>query len=267
MSSDSRSKVRIRDLKKRRGGRAIVAITAYDATFSHIFDQCDLDVILVGDSLGMVVQGHSTTIPVTIDDMVYHCRAVTRCCPQAHVVVDMPFLAFQQSEVEAFRASTVLMQQGRAEAIKVECDASYVGRIEKIIRAGVPVMGHVGLRPQHVHAMGGYRKQGKSPSSRQQVLDDAKALQDAGCYAILVECVPNDLGAELTDTLSVPVIGIGSGPDCDGQILVSYDVLGLTAKAPSFAPTYIDLRAQSIDAVSRYANAVRDGSFGVVDRS
>jgi len=261
MKRDVRDKVRIRDLKKRSQGDPIVAITAYDATFSQIIDRSGVDIILVGDSLGMVIQGAETTVSVSVNDIVYHCLAVTRSKPAAHVVADMPFLAFQESEAEAFRASRQLMQHGLAEGIKIECDVTFANRVERLVRAGVPIMGHVGLRPQYVHALGGYRKQGKSPVSRQQVLTDAKTLEAAGCYAMLVECVPADLGAELTSVLNIPVIGIGSGPDCDGQILVSYDLLGLTERAPSFAPSYTDLRGQCTDAIKRYAEDVRKGRF------
>jgi len=246
---------------KRRGER-ISMVTAYDATFARLFDEADIDILLVGDSVGMVVQGQDTTLPVTVDEVVYHCRAVARGTERAHIVGDMPFLSHQISPEDALRNAGRFLSEGGAHAVKLEGGRSAAPTIRRIVSAGIPVMGHVGLTPQSVHAMGGFRVQGKTEDAAERVLADALAVADAGAYAVVLEGVPSDLASRVTAALDVPTIGIGAGPECDGQVLVCYDLLGLTPNLrPKFVKRYAEWFEDGKAAAAAYREEVRSGAF------
>jgi len=243
-------------------GQRITMLTAYDATFARLFDTAGIDAILVGDSLGMVVQGHDSTLPVTVDEVVYHCRAVKRAVKRAHVVGDMPFMSYQASVDDAVRNAGRLVAEGGAEAVKLEGGAEFGEVVSRIARAGIPVMGHLGLTPQSVHRMGGYVVQGKDDEKARRILDDALALEDAGAYALVLEGIPVELSSEITRRLSIPTIGIGAGVACDGQVLVCYDLLGLNADfAPKFVKKYVDGAQVVGDATRGFIDEVRSGAF------
>lgn len=246
----------------------ITMVTAYDATFAQMLDEADIDVLLVGDSLGMVVQGHDTTLPVTVDEVIYHCRAVARGARRAHVVGDMPFMSYQVSADEALRNAGRFLAAGGAHAVKLEGGHAVAPTIERIVAAGIPVMAHVGLTPQSYHAMGGFRVQGKTEDAADRVLADAHAVADAGAYAVVLEGIPSDLAARITAELEVPTIGIGAGPSCDGQVLVCYDLLGLTPDLqPKFVRRYAEMFAEGVDAARRYREEVRTGVFPTADHA
>jgi len=259
-------KITVPDIVKRKGGDPIVALTAYDFPFGRIADAAGVDLILVGDSLGMVVQGMDTTLPVTMDEMVYHCRMVARARRRALLVCDLPFLSYQVSPAEAVANAGRLVKEGAAEAVKLEGGVSMAETIRAIAGVDIPVMGHIGLTPQSVHRMGGHRVQGQRrgerPGQRERIIEDALAVADAGAFAIVLEGMPLDLAAEITTRLSIPTIGIGAGPHCDGQILVLHDVLGLCDRfTPKFAKRYAELWTAAADAISAYAREVRSRSF------
>jgi 3-methyl-2-oxobutanoate hydroxymethyltransferase len=256
----------LREMKNR--GERIGVVTAYDATFAKLFDDAGADALLVGDSLGMVVQGNDSTLPVTVDDLVYHLRAVRRGAKRAHLIGDLPFMSYQASVEEAVRNAGRLVAEGGAEAVKLEGGAEFVEVIGRIIRAGIPVMGHIGLTPQSVHRMGGYVVQGKDEDKARQLLTDALALEKAGCYAIVLEGIPMELAAEITRRLSIPTIGIGAGPQCDGQVLVCYDLLGMNPHfSPKFVKKYLDGAAVIGDAARAYLQDVRSGTFPADEHS
>ncbi|MEN9578190.1 MAG: 3-methyl-2-oxobutanoate hydroxymethyltransferase [Pseudomonadota bacterium] len=243
-------------------GEKLAVLTAYDATFARLLDAAGADVLLVGDSLGMVVQGLPNTLPVTLDDMIYHTRAVARVTRRAHVVTDMPFLSFQVSPEDALRAAGRLVKEGGAEAVKLEGGARSVEAVRRIVEAGIPVMGHVGLLPQSVHEMGGFKVQAREAEAQKTLLADAQALVAAGVYALVVEGVPSDVAAELTRAVSVPTIGIGAGPSCDGQVLVCYDFLGMFGEfKPKFVKRYAELGEQISQATANYVREVKAGVF------
>jgi len=243
-------------------GEKITMVTAYDATFARMIDEAGADILLVGDSLGMVVQGRDTTLPVTVDEVIYHCRAVARGTRRAHIVGDMPFLSHQISPEDALRNAGRFLSEGGAHSVKLEGGQSSAPTIKRLVQAGIPVMGHVGLTPQSVHAMGGFRVQGKTEEAAERVLADARAVAEAGAYAIVLEGIPSDLAAEVTASLSIPTIGIGAGPACDGQVLVCYDLLGLTPDLkPRFVKRYAELFEAGKDAVATYCEEVRAGVF------
>ncbi len=251
---------RIRKMK--RDGTRITMVTAYDATFARLFDEAGIDVLLVGDSLGMVVQGHDSTLPVTVDEVIYHCRAVARGTRRAHVVGDMPFLSWQVSPEQALTNAGRFLSEGGAQSVKLEGGVDAAPTIERIVRAGIPVMAHVGLTPQSVHAMGGFRVQGKSERAAARVLADAKAVADAGAYSVVLEGIPTDLAKRITDEVDIPTIGIGAGPHCDGQVLVCYDLLGLTPDLkPKFVKRYAEFFEEGLTAARRYRDEVRAGVF------
>ena len=248
--------------KMKRDGERITMVTAYDATFARLFDEAGIDVLLVGDSLGMVVQGQDSTLPVTVDEVIYHCRAVARGTRRAHIVGDMPFMSWQVSIEDALRNAGRFLSEGRAQAVKLEGGVEAAPTIERVVQAGIPVMAHVGLTPQSVHAMGGFRVQGKTEAAAARILRDAKAVADAGAYALVLEGIPTDLAREITDTLDIPTIGIGAGPHCDGQVLVCYDLLGLTPDLkPKFVKRYAEFFDEGVAAARRYGDEVRAGSF------
>ncbi len=250
----------LRSMKE--AARPIVMVTAYDTPSARLADEAGVDVILVGDSLGMVVLGHASTLPVTIDDMVRHTAAVARAHTSALVVADMPFMTFQISAEEALRAAGRLLAEGGAAAVKLEGGTRVAPVVERLAGAGVPVMGHVGLTPQSVHQLGGYRVQAKDDAGAEALVADCLALQEAGAFAVVLECIPAPLAARVTATLDIPTIGIGAGPACDGQVQVFHDLLGLGGDfVPRHARRYADVGAVVRDAIAAYADEVRDGTF------
>lgn len=251
---------RIRAMKQR--GQRITMVTAYDATFGRMLDEAGVDVLLVGDSLGMVVQGLDSTLPVTVDEVIYHCRAVARGARRAHVVGDMPFMSYQVSPEEALRNAGRFLAEGGAQSVKLEGGRAVADTIARIVGAGIPVMAHVGLTPQSVHAMGGFKVQGKTESAADAVVDAARCVAEAGAYAVVLEGIPTNLAARITEQLDVPTIGIGAGPHCDGQVLVCYDMLGLTPDLrPKFVKRYDEWYARGVDAAQTYCREVREGAF------
>ena len=255
--------VRVPDLAqmKERGER-IVMLTAYDATMTRLFDRAGIDLLLVGDSLGNVILGLDTTIPVTLDEIIHHTRAVTRAASRALVVADMPFLTYQISAEQAMRNAARLFQEGGAAAVKLEGGRAVVDTVGRITSAGLPVMGHVGLTPQHVHRLGGMRQQARDDDAAEELISDALALEDAGAFAVVLEAIPDLVAKEVTSRLKIPTIGIGAGPHCDGQVLVSYDVLGLfDGFVPPFVKQYAQLGELVLNAVKNYADDVRQGAF------
>ncbi|MGA6993436.1 MAG: 3-methyl-2-oxobutanoate hydroxymethyltransferase [Candidatus Deferrimicrobiaceae bacterium] len=256
------AKVTILDFARwKKKGERIVMITAYDALFARIFDDVGVDTILVGDSLGQVVLGLPSTLGVTMEDMVRHTGAAARGTRRAFLIADMPFLSFQPGPEEAIRNAGRLLQAG-AEAVKLEGGRSVENTIRAIARCDIPVMGHVGLTPQSVHRMGGYRVQGREESQRQRLRDDARAVQEAGAFSVVLEGIPADLAGEITEELAIPTIGIGAGPRCDGQVLVMQDLLGLFDEfRPKFVKRFGELKKPVRDAVRAYADEVRRGKF------
>ena len=250
-----KDKVTIRTLQKQKAaGQKICMVTAYDATFARIFDDAGADVLLVGDSLGMVVQGNDSTLPVTMDQMVYHCRAVTRGAKRCHVVGDLPFMSYQTSVEEAVRNAGRLISEGGAGSVKLEGGEEFAETVRRITRASIPVMGHLGLTPQSVHKMGGYVVQGKDEEAAARILADAILLEEAGCYALVLEAVPLELAKQISERLTIPTIGIGAGLHCDGQVLVCYDLLGLN---PDFKPKFVKRYANMYEGMT--SAAISDG--------
>ena len=264
-----KDKVTIHTLKKlKTAGQKICMVTAYDATFSRLFDEAGADVLLVGDSLGMVVQGHDSTLPVTMDQMVYHSRAVTRGAKRAHVVGDLPFMSYQNSVEEAVANAGRLVAEGGVGSVKLEGGAEFADVVTRIVRASIPVMGHLGLTPQSIHKMGGYVVQGRDEDTARKLLDDAVALEQAGCYALVLEGVPLELAKTITARLSIPTIGIGAGKHCDGQVLVCYDLLGLNPHfKPKFVKHYAMLSNDVNTATKTFFDEVRTGAFPDEDHS
>jgi 3-methyl-2-oxobutanoate hydroxymethyltransferase len=254
--------ITVLEVRARKGRGKLVMVTAYDATFAGILDQAGVDILLVGDSLGMVVQGHANTLPVTLDQVIYHTAAVARGARHAQVVADMPFMTYQVSPEQALLSAGRLVQEGNAHAVKLEGGERAGAQIEKIVAAGIPVMGHVGLTPQSVHELGGFKLQGRDAASARQLVDDARAVERAGAFALVLEGIPAELAAEITSTVTVPTIGIGAGPSCDGQVLVCYDMLGMNpAFKPRFLKTYAELHGTISDAARTFAEEVRSGQF------
>ncbi len=249
-------------LTMKQTGRRVAVLTAYDYPTARFLDEAGADVLLVGDSLGMVVLGYDTTIAVTLADMIHHTRPVVRAAQRALVVTDLPFMTYQISPEEALRSAGRVMQEAGAHAVKLEGGAAMAPTVQRLVAAGVPVMGHIGLTPQSVHALGGYRVQGRTAEAAERLLADAGALAAAGAFAIVLELVPAPLARLITREVGVPTIGIGAGADCDGQVLVTHDLLGLYAgHVPRFVKRYADLAPTVQDAVTRYIREVRDGSF------
>jgi 3-methyl-2-oxobutanoate hydroxymethyltransferase len=243
-------------------GERIAMITAYDATFAQMLDEAGADMLLVGDSLGMVVQGLDSTLPVTVDEIIYHTRAVARGARRAMVIGDMPFMSWQLSLEQALKNAGRFLSEGGAQAVKLEGGIEAADTIRKLVSVGIPVVGHVGLLPQSVHAMGGFRVQGKTVEAAQRVLDDARAVAEAGAFALVLEGIPSDLAARITAELDIPTIGIGAGASCDGQVLVCYDMLGLTPNLrPKFVKRYAELFAAGKAAATAYCEEVKAGVF------
>jgi 3-methyl-2-oxobutanoate hydroxymethyltransferase len=253
---------------RKRTGPKLAVLTAYDATMAALLDEGGADVLLVGDSLGTVIAGQPNTLSVTLDQICYHGRAVRRATRRAHVVGDMPFMSYQVSADKAVEAAGAMLKEGGVEAVKLEGGEVVAEQIRRIVSIGIPVMGHVGLTPQSVHAMGGYRVQGRTPSTRAQVLRDARAVEQAGAYSVVLEGIPADLAREITDSVGIPTIGIGAGPHCDGQVLVCYDFLGMTrGPEPRFVKHFAELGAAVIAATRTYVSEVRAGSFPTLQQS
>lgn len=263
-SADGAKKITAGSIRARKGqepDRKIVAITAYDYTFARLVDPL-VDIILVGDSLGMVIQGEPNTLSVKIDDIVYHTRAVARGVRRAHVVADMPFMTYQAGVEDAVRNAGRLLADGHAEAVKLEGGIGVVKVVERLVQIGIPVLGHVGMTPQSVHAYGGFRVQGRTEAARNAILQDAIALEDAGVYAMVLESIPSALAETITERVKVPTIGIGAGPHCDGQVLVSQDLLGMNPDfQPKFVKPYAELGRVVRNAVEAFAKEVRGGVF------
>lgn len=255
-------------VRARKGGDKVVALTAYDVVFARLADQAGVDIVLVGDSLGMVVQGLGSTLPVTVDDIVYHTRAVARGVARAHLVADMPFMSYQASVDDGMRAAGRLIKEAGAEAVKVEGGVEVAELVRRLVGVGIPVMGHVGLTPQSIHKFGGFKIQGRTDEQRAAILEDARAVAQAGAYAVVIEGVPRALAAGITQAVPAVTIGIGAGPDCDGQIMVMHDLLGLEPSwKPRFVRRYAEMGAAVGQAFTAYADDVRAGRFPSKDES
>jgi 3-methyl-2-oxobutanoate hydroxymethyltransferase len=257
------SRVTVRDIAQMKArGEKIPMITAYDYTMARLADAADIPIVLVGDSLGMVVLGYDSTIPVTMEDMVHHVKTVARGCQKALIVADMPFMTYQIDQAQALTNAARLLQEGGAQTVKLEGGESVAETVHRIVECGIPVMGHIGLTPQSVNAFGGYRVRGRRRQEAVQLMKDAKALEDAGAYAVVLELVPTPLAGLISQRLTIPTIGIGAGPQCDGQVQVLHDMLGLfTDFVPKHAKQYANLGQTIKEAFSRYSQEVKDGAF------
>ena len=253
-------KITVIDLVKKKGREKIVMVTAYDYAFARLVDKAGVDAILVGDSVGMVMHGLKSTLPVSMDDMIHHVKAVAAAKPRALVIGDMPFLSYETSIDDAIRNAGLLVKAG-AEAVKLEGGVEMVDRVKAIIDAGIPVMGHIGLTPQRYLRFGGYRRRGRKIEEAKKIIEDAKALEEAGVFAIVIEFTAAEVAKAITEEVNVPTICIGSGPYCDGQVLVLHDILGLYEEMPSFAKKYVDLSKIVIEAISQYVYEVRNELF------
>lgn len=264
----SDKKVTVRELLRfKEEGRKIAMLTAYDFITARLLDESGIDVILVGDSLSNVFQGNETTLPVTVEEMLYHTRAVSKAVRRALVVADMPFLSYQVSERDALYNAGRFLKEAGAHAVKVEGGREVAGLVKRMVGAGIPVMGHIGLTPQSVYALGGYRVVGRDEDEAQKLVEDALELERAGAFSVVLELVPRELARRITDSLKVPTIGIGSGPHCDGQVLVVSDMLGLSGVNYKFVKRYANLAEDMRKAVKAYADEVRSGKFPADEHS
>jgi len=264
-----RGKVTVSVLQAKKARREpITMLTAYDYPTALIMDNAGIDSLLVGDSLGMVVLGYENTLPVTMEDMLHHCKAVSRGASKAHLIGDMPFMSYQVSAAEAVRNAGRFLQDGGMDAVKLEGGRERAAAIKAIVSAGIPVMGHLGLTPQSVHKLGGWKIQGKSADAALRLVEDAHLLENAGCYALVLEAIPDRLAELISRRLQIPVIGIGAGAGCDGQVLVAHDMLGMFQRfTPIFVKKYADLNAQITDAVRGYISDVNTRSFPAAENS
>jgi 3-methyl-2-oxobutanoate hydroxymethyltransferase len=248
-------------IRERKGKEKITMLTAYDYVFAGLLEQAGIDILLVGDSLGNVMLGYPNTLPVTIEEMIHHTKAVVRSAGHSLVVIDMPFMSYQESVEQARRNAGRMIKESGAEVVKVEGGRRMQEVISALVDIEIPVMAHIGLTPQSVNRMGGYKVQGKG-AAEEMLMIDAKAVEEAGAFSVVLEAVPRELARKITEALSIPTIGIGAGPDCDGQVLVAHDLLGLLAQPrPKFVKTYVNLREQIETAVKNYIEDVRKGSF------
>jgi len=256
------SRLNLTSLRKMKDEQNKIAmLTAYDSTFSYVLEQAGVDVILVGDSLGMVIQGQESTLPVTVEDMIYHTRNVVRGSEKVFVIADMPFMSYANVE-QAVSNAARLMAEGGAQMVKLEGGAVVADTVKQLTQRGIPVCAHLGLLPQSVHRLGGYRVQGRDEEGAQQLIDDAQALEQAGADILVLECVPADLAERVTTTVTIPVIGIGAGVNCDGQVLVLYDMLGLTpGKRPRFSHDFLAETGAIPAAITKYVQDVKSGQF------
>lgn len=249
-------------IRYKKEGRLITALTAWDYLMAQAVDQAGVDLIMVGDSLAMVALGYETTLPLTLDEMIHHAKAVRRGVKQALLVVDLPFMTYQESPEQALRSAGRVMKETGAQAVKLEGGyPAMATTVQRLVQAGIPVMGHVGLTPQSVHQFGGFRKQGQASESADRILAEAIALEQAGAFAIVLEHIPAELALRISQKLTIPTIGIGAGAHCDGQVLVTADLLGLSSWRPPFAKTYVDLRGAIAQAVQSYCTEVREHQF------
>lgn len=259
----SSPKVTVPELRARKTkGPKIAMVTAYDATMAKLLEAGGADVLLVGDSLGMVVQGLTNTLPVTLEEMCYHGRAVSRAAVRAHVMGDLPFMSYQASPEQAVQSAGRLLKEGGCESVKLEGGRDFAEHVRRIVACGIPVMAHIGLTPQSVHAMGGFRVQGRSAESADSLVEDALALEAAGAFSIVLEGIPSALGARITSALSIPTVGIGAGPSCDGQVLVCYDFLGMYPDLrPRFVKRFAEVGEAIVSATRAYVSEVQGGAF------
>lgn len=249
-------------LRYKKEGRPIVALTAWDYLIARILDQAGVDLIMVGDSLAMVALGYSTTLPITLDEMIHHAKAVRRGVEQALLVVDLPFMSYQESPKQALRSAGRVIKTTGATAVKLEGGYPEMAEtVARLVQAGIAVMGHVGLTPQSVHQLGGFRKQGKTTEAAERIFAEAVALEKAGAFAVVLEHIPDELALQITQKLTIPTVGIGAGMHCDGQVLVTADLLGMSTWRPAFAKAYTDLYATMTQAVQTYASEVREHQF------
>lgn len=260
------SKISVPDIvQKKVNGEKITALAAYDFTFASILDKAGVDIILVGDSLGSLIQGHENTLSVTLDEVIYHTKAVAKGCKRALVVADMPFMSCEIGVKECLFSCGRVIKETGAQAVKIESGVERAETVHSVVQAGIPVMAHIGLKPQSYHIMGGYKIQGRTDSQIEKLLEDARAVQEAGAFCVVVEGVCSDTAAKVTQSLNIPTIGIGAGNECSGQILVSYDMLGLTyleaKRYPKFVSCYANLAQQVLDAATNYCQDVRSGKF------
>ncbi len=256
----------IREMKER--GKKIAMLTAYDTPVARILDEAGVDILLVGDSVGSVMAGYPNTLPVTIDEMIYHTRAVVRGTKRALMVIDMPFMSYQISVEDAKRNAGRMIKESGAEAVKLEGGTKMKGVIKAIVDIDIPVMGHIGLTPQSIHQMGGYKVQGKMEEQRRKILEDALAVEESGAFSLVLECIPVELAQEITEKLTIPTIGIGAGTHCDGQVLVIHDLLGLLGEfRPKFVKSYVDLIGVISQAVEEYIKEVREETFPTREHS
>jgi 3-methyl-2-oxobutanoate hydroxymethyltransferase len=254
------------EMKKQR--EKIVMVTAYDAATANIIDEAGVDIVLVGDSLGNVIQGLPNTLSVTMDDMIYHTKIVSRGVKQSHLCGDMPFMSYQASKEDALKNAGRFVKEGGAESVKLEINESYLETIYSIFKAGIPVMGHVGLCPQSIHITGGYKIQGREDKEARRILELARAVEDAGAFSLVLESIPQELARRITDSVSIPTIGIGAGPSCDGQVLVINDLLGLSPEPiPKFVKRYANVREIMTKAVRDFAYEVKEGEFPGAEHS
>jgi 3-methyl-2-oxobutanoate hydroxymethyltransferase len=263
-------KVTVRDLSEMKSrGEKIVVLTAYDYLFARLVDEGGADIVLVGDSLGQVVLGYDSTLPVTIEEMIHHARAVRRGVKRAMLVVDMPFMSFQVSAEETLRNAGRILKETGCEAVKIEGgDDQTADCVRALVRAGIPVMGHIGLTPQSVHALGGYRVQGRESADVARIKAEAKRLQEAGCFSIVLELMPAGLAGDISRSLQIPTIGIGAGPGADGQVLVLYDMLGLNdGFKPKFLRRFANIAGDTREGIKTFVDAVRDGSYPAAEHS
>jgi 3-methyl-2-oxobutanoate hydroxymethyltransferase len=256
-------KVTVPDIRgRKREGAPLAMVTAYDFTMATLVDEAGVDMILVGDSLGMVVQGLANTLPVTLDEMAYHGRAVGRAATRAHVAGDMPFMSYQVSPAQAVESAGRLIKEGSFESVKLEGGVEVAEQVRAIVRAGIPVIGHVGLQPQSVHALGGFKVQGRGSEAAAKIVNDARALEQAGVFCIVLEAIPAEVAEDVTAAVGVPTIGIGAGAGCDGQVLVCTDLLGMSrGHAPKFAKRYAEVGDAIVGAVRQYVAEVQGGAF------
>ena len=255
-------------LKKKRESKKITMLTAYDYPFARIVDEAGIDAILVGDSLGMVVQGLDNTLPVTMDEMIYHTKMVTRAVKNSMVIGDMPFMSYQTGIEDAIRNAGRFIKEAGATAVKMEGGSEIAGHVRAMTKADIPVMAHIGLTPQSIHRMGGYKVQGKSQESAEKLLEEARIAEDAGAFSLILEAIPLGLAKKITEELSIPTIGIGAGPYCDGQVLVLHDVIGMFERfVPKFVKRYANLKVEALKAVQSYRDEIENGIFPSADQS
>ncbi len=263
------SKVTTQDFsRKKSDGRKITMLTAYDYPFARIVDEAGIDAILVGDSLGMVVQGLENTLPVTMDEMIYHTKLVSRAAKNAMVIGDMPFMSYQAGIDDSVMNAGRFLKEAGASAVKLEGGPEIADKIRALTRSNIPVMAHIGLTPQSIHRMGGYKVQGKTEESAQKLVEDALIIEDSGAFSLLLEAIPMDLAKEIAEKLSIPVIGIGAGPYCDGQVLVLHDVIGMFDRfVPKFVKRYANLKEEALNAIRTYREEIEKGIFPGEDQS